>query len=127
MERLWSAGSESAPFKEISVEVNGKTVVAKSMRDIRQIERETVDAWQRGIPGVAPMIFRNFSQNRSNRDVSPIEQHFGDRIKHQRPGSGDPRMRRDLFTKDGKRKIDIRALSGREREHVMREEGFGED
>lgn len=130
MERLWSAGSESAPFKEISVEINGKTVVAKSMRDIRQIERETTDAWLKGAPGVAPMIFRNFSMDRSNRDVSPIEQHFGHLIKHQRdgtPGSGNPNDRRELFTKSGKRKIDIRALSPREREHVMREEGFGED
>ncbi len=130
MEKLWSAGSTSSPFKEIAVEINGKTVIAKSMRDIRQIERETTDAWLKGAPGVAPMIFRNFSQDRSNRDVSPIDQHFGHLLKRQRggaPESGNPNDRRELFTKSGKRKIDIRALSPREREHVMREEGFGED
>lgn len=130
MERLWSAGSASSPFKEISVEIQGKTVVAKSMADIREIERKTCDAWQRGVPGVAPLIFRNFSQDRSNRDVSLIDQHFGHLLKRQRggaPSSGNPNDRRELFTKSGKRKIDIRALSPREREHVMREEGFGED
>lgn len=126
MEKCWSAGSSSAPFVEVTVEINGKPVVAKSMSDIRRIERDSTEAWLRGEPGAQPIIFRNFSQDRSNRDVSPIDQHFGDRVKRTR--GGNPLERPELFSKtSGRRKIDIRKLSPREAEHVAREEGWIDD
>jgi hypothetical protein len=125
MEKLWSSGSASSPFKEISVEIGGKTVVCKSMRDINRVENSTTDAWLRGEPGAQPILFRNFSQDRSNRDKSVVEQHFSDRVRHQR--SGDPRDRPENFSKaSGRRKIDIRQIRGSERERIIREEGLDE-
>jgi hypothetical protein len=124
MEKLWSAGSSSSPFKEVSVEISGRTVTCKSMSDVRRLENASIDAWQKGVPGAQPIIFRNFSQDRSNSDVSPIEKHFSDRVRHQR--SGDPRDRPENFSKvSGRRKIDIRAVTNRE-EHarLVREHGF---
>lgn len=58
------------PFSGVEVvdDATGKTRVLGSVHELRSYEESTTKAWERGEPGARPVIFREFSQDQSNRD-----------------------------------------------------------
>lgn len=60
---LW-AGRRYSRFA--SFDHDGREVT--SLAEVRKIESDSVRAWESGAPGAQPVIFRQFSQDRSNMD-----------------------------------------------------------
>jgi hypothetical protein len=58
------------PFSGVEVvdDATGQTRVLGSIHEVRSYEERTTKAWERGEPGARPVVFREFSQDRSNRD-----------------------------------------------------------
>ena len=71
MERLWSRGYGTRPFKSFTHETPaGDHVEMDSLAKIRKYEEQSIKDWKAGVPGAQPELFRQFSQDQSNRDVN---------------------------------------------------------
>jgi hypothetical protein len=63
----------------------------RTLSELRQIESDSLRRVAAGEPGAQPLIFRDFSQNHSNRDanvfgsVAPPTSAFSTRDRHGRP------------------------------------------
>jgi len=65
---LRSDGDGDQPFQKFTTVVNGRRVVIDSLRKLRQVERDSEQAYRNGEG--EPVRFRMWSQTASNRDVN---------------------------------------------------------
>jgi hypothetical protein len=63
------------PGQEFTVDVNGRQVKVESLAQIRAIERQTEQAYRNGEG--APLVWRDYSQNRSNVDQHTLARDLG--------------------------------------------------
>jgi hypothetical protein len=58
------------PFQEFQIDVDGQSVKVESLRQLRRIERDQEHKARNGEG--SPLIWRDYSQDRSNRDVHTL-------------------------------------------------------
>lgn len=68
MERLWTTNRMHRTFEKFEVEYSGQQIEIDSMGKLRAFERYTHDQYRQGFG--EPRVFRAFSQDNSNKEVS---------------------------------------------------------
>lgn len=67
--RLWSTSGMSKPFQAFEFELdNGKTVSIDSLAKLRKVENDSMKSYEKGEG--RPFLFRNYSQDSTNKDAS---------------------------------------------------------